>query len=133
MTEYIYTEKENIFNIADAIRTVSNTEDKLSFNEMEAMILSLSNNTSNTITNSYEYTYNGDVNDTNNQWVLNGSGHKMYVKLGDLPKGTLNIVGSEISVTNGTNASLNVHFTVTDEHLTRELSMYEGSMVATAV
>lgn len=133
MTERIYTEKENIDNIANAIRTVSNTEDKLSFNEMEAMILSLSNNTSNTITNSYEYTYNGDVNDENNQWVLNGSGHKMYVKLGDLPKGTLNIVGSEISVTNGTNASLNVHFTVTDEHLTRELSMYEGTMTATAV
>ena len=86
-----------------------------------------------TITTNYEYTYNGDTNDENNEWVLNGSGHKMYVKLGDLPEGTMDIVGSEITVTNGTNSSLTVHFTVTEEHLTRELSMYDGSMVAQAV
>jgi hypothetical protein len=63
LTEYIYTEKENITNIADAIRTVSNTENKLSLTEMEAMILSLKGNTSNTITNSYEYTYNSSSNE----------------------------------------------------------------------
>ena len=85
------------------------------------------------ITTNYEYTYNGDTNDESNEWVLNNSGHKMYVKIGDLPEGTMNIVGSEITVTNGTNSSLTVHFTVTEEHLTRELSMYDGSMVAQAV
>ena len=85
------------------------------------------------ITTNYECTYNGDTNDENNEWILNGSGHKMYVKLGDLPEGTINIVGSEITVTNGTNSSLTVHFIVTEEYLTRELSMYDGSMVAQAV
>ncbi len=84
-------------------------------------------------TTDYEYTYNGDTTDGVYDWVLNGSGHKMYVKLGELPEGTMNIVGSEITVTNHTNSSLTVHFTVTEEHLTRELSMYEGSMVAQAV
>ena len=44
----------------------------------------------------------------------------------------MNIVGSQITVTNHTNSSLTVHFTVTEEHLTRELSMYDGSMVAQA-
>ena len=83
------------------------------------------------ITN-YEYTYNGDTSDGVYDWVLNGSGHKMYAKLGELPEGTMNIVGSEITVTNHTNSSLTVHFTVTEEHLTRELSMYDGSMVAQA-
>ena len=83
------------------------------------------------ITN-YEYTYNGDTNDGVYDWVLNGSGHKMYAKLGELPEGTMNIVGSQITVTNHTNSSLTVHFTVTEEHLTRELSMYDGSMVAQA-
>jgi hypothetical protein len=86
---------------------------------------------SEVITN-YEYTYNGDTSDESYNWVLNGSGHKMYAKLGELPEGTMNIVGSEITVTNHTNSSLTVHFTVTDEHLTRELSMYDGSMVAQA-
>ena len=83
------------------------------------------------ITN-YEYTYNGDTSDGVYDWVLNNSGHKMYVKLGELPEGTMNIVGSEITVTNHTNSSLTVHFTVTEEHLTRELSMYDGAMVAEA-
>ena len=83
------------------------------------------------ITN-YEYTYNGDTSDGVYDWVLNGSGHKMYAKLGELPEGTMNIVGSEITVTNHTNSSLTVHFTVTEEHLTRELSMYDGAMVAQA-
>jgi hypothetical protein len=83
------------------------------------------------ITN-YEYTYNGDTSDGVYDWVLNGSGHKMFAKLGELPEGTMNIVGSEITVTNHTNSSLTVHFTVTEEHLTRELSMYDGDMVAQA-
>ena len=83
------------------------------------------------ITN-YEYTYNGDTSDGVYDWVLNGSDHKMYVKLGELPEGTMNIVGSEIIVTNHTNSSLTVHFAVTEEHLTRELSMYDGTMVAQA-
>ena len=84
------------------------------------------------ITTEYTYTYNGDTSDGVYDWVVNGSGHKMYAKLGELPEGTMNIVGSEITVTNHTNSSLTVHFTVTEEHLTRELSMYDGSMVAQA-
>ena len=86
---------------------------------------------SEVITN-YDYTYNGDTNDESYDWVLNGSGHKMFAKLGELPEGTMNIIGSEITVTNHTNSSLTVHFTVTEEHLTRELSMYDGAMVAQA-
>ena len=86
---------------------------------------------SETVT-AYEYTYNGDTDDESYNWVLNGSGHKMFAKLGDIPEGTMNIVGSEITVTNGTNSSLTVHFVVTEEHLTRELSMYDGAMVAQA-
>ena len=86
---------------------------------------------SEVITN-YDYTYNGDTNDESYDWILNGSGHKMYAKLGELPEGTMNIIGSEITVTNHTNSSLTVHFTVTEEHLTRELSMYDGAMVAQA-
>jgi hypothetical protein len=84
-------------------------------------------------TTTYEYTYNGNTNDETIEWVLNGSGHRMYARLGDIPEGTMNIVGSEITVTNGTNSSLTTHFIVTDEHLTRELSMYDGAMVAVAV
>ena len=82
------------------------------------------------ITTEYTYTYDGDIN--SNEWVLNGSGHKMYVRLGDIPEGTINVVGSHVSVINATNSILNVNFEVTEEHLTRSLSMYEGSMIAEA-
>ena len=82
------------------------------------------------VTTEYTYTYDGDVN--NGEWVLNGSGHKMYARMGDIPKGTINVVGSQVSVTNATNSSLSVNFEVTEEHLTRELSMYDGVMVAVA-
>lgn len=82
------------------------------------------------VTTEYTYTYDGDMN--SNEWVLNGSGHKMYVRLGDIPEGTINVVGSHVSVINATNSILNVNFEVTEEHLTRSLSMYEGSMIAEA-
>ena len=82
------------------------------------------------ITTEYTYTYDGDMN--SNEWVLNGSGHKMYVRLGDIPEGTINVVGSHVSVINATNSVLNVNFEVTEEHLSRSLSMYEGSMIAEA-
>jgi lysophospholipase L1-like esterase len=82
------------------------------------------------ITTEYTYAYDGDMN--SNEWVLNGSGHKMYVRLGDIPEGTINVVDSHVSVINATNSILNVNFEVTEEHLTRSLSMYDGSMVAEA-
>ena len=82
------------------------------------------------VTTEYIYTYDGDMN--NNEWVLNGSGHKMYVRLGDIPEGTINVVSSHVSVVNATNSILNISFEVTEEHLTRSLSMYDGAMVAEA-
>lgn len=95
-------------------------------------LLQNSNNNNESITKEYSYTYDGNKDNENDKWVLNGSGHKMYVKLGDLPSETMNLIGSEITVTNHTNSSLTVHFKVTEEHLTRELSMYDGAMVAVA-
>lgn len=83
-----------------------------------------------TVTTEYTYTYDGNTD--SGEWVLNGSGHKMYARMGDIPKGTINVVGSHVSVTNPTNSVLNVSFDVTEEHLTRELSMYDGAMVAVA-
>lgn len=91
---------------------------------------SISSGTTSSITTEYIYTYDGDMN--SNEWVLNGSGHKMYVRLGDIPKGTINVIGSHVSVVNATNSILNVNFEVTEEHLTRSLSMYDGSMIAEA-
>lgn len=82
---------------------------------------------------SHEYNYDGNVNNPDDYWVLNGSGSKMYVRLGDIPKGTIDLVGAHVFVTNPTNSSLSVDFTITEEHLTRSLSMYNGSMVAEAV
>lgn len=82
------------------------------------------------VTKEYTYTYDGDMD--NGEWVVNGSGHKMYNRMGDIPKGTINVVGSHVSVINATNSSLNVSFEVTEEYLTRELSMYDGAMVAQA-
>ena len=101
---------------------------------LQAQIDELKNQIENSgsVTKEYTYTYNGDRDDENNQWIVNGSGHKMYVKMGEIPEGTMNIVGSGITVTNHTNSSLTVHFEVTEEHLTRELSMYDGTMVAVA-
>jgi lysophospholipase L1-like esterase len=85
---------------------------------------------STSVTTEYVYTYDGDMN--SNEWVLNGSGHKMYVRLGDIPKGAINVIGSHVSIVNATNSILNVNFEVTEEHLTRSLSMYDGAMVAEA-
>lgn len=108
--------------------------DESTIASLQTQIDELKNQSGNngSVTTEYIYTYNGDRDDENNQWVLNGSGHKMYVKMGEIPEEKMDLVGSEITVTNHTNSSLTVHFQVTEEHLTRELSMYDGSMVAVA-
>ena len=41
MTEYIYTDKENITKIANAVKTVLGTNEQLSLEEMETSIYSM--------------------------------------------------------------------------------------------
>ena len=130
--------EKDIINVINRLieklgETVLFTEQTLTPQQQSQAKANLGIADSGVTTTEYEYIYNGDTNDENNEWVLNGSGHKMYVRLGDIPKGEINLVGSEVFVTNGTNASLSVHFTIEENHLTRELSMYDGSMVAVAV
>ena len=118
---------------ADKDNTLTLTPQSLTLEQQAQVKANLGIAEPGIITTEYEYTYNGNTNDEANEWVLNGSGHKMYVRLGDIPEGEINLVGSHVFVTNGTNTSLNINFEVTEEHLTRELSMYDGSMIAVAV
>ena len=74
------------------------------------------------ITTEYTYTYDGDYNNENISYVYNYGGIKVFAKLGDIPEGTLNLVGASLFRTNPKNEWLNKRFTITEEHLEKTLN-----------
>ena len=74
------------------------------------------------ITTEYVYTYDGDRESDAHSWVTNYGNIKVFAKLGDLPEGELNLVGSKIFRTNPSNQWLDRTFTITEEHLTKVLT-----------
>lgn len=84
------------------------------------------------ITTEYSYFYDGDTSESNtNTWIYNYGGVKVFAKMGDLPKGELNIVGSTLFRTNPKNQWLDKSFTITEEHLTKVLNKANTDIPAT--
>lgn len=77
------------------------------------------------------YEYDGDNKSENHTWVTNYGGVKVFVKMGEVPKGTFNLVGSTIFRTNPNNAWLDRTFTITEEHLTKVLNKASTDIPAT--
>ena len=84
------------------------------------------------ITTNYVYTYDGNnSDDAEHTWINNYGGTKVFVKLGEIPEGTLNLVGSSIFRTNPSNQWLDRTFTITEEHLTKTLNKASTDIPAT--
>ena len=83
------------------------------------------------ITTKYVYTYDGDRESETHGWVTNYGGIKVFAKMGDLPEGELNLVGSTIFRTNPSNQWLDKTFTITEEHLTKVLNKSNTDIPAT--
>jgi hypothetical protein len=84
------------------------------------------------VTTEYIYTYDGNnSDDSGHTWVKNYGGTKVFVKLGDIPEGILNLVGSSIFRTNPSNQWLDRTFTVTEEHLTKVINKSNTDIPAT--
>ena len=79
----------------------------------------------------YTYFYDGDLNNENRTWVLNYGDIKVFAKMGELPKGTLNLVGATLKRVNPSNTWLDKTFTITEEHLTKVLHKSETDIPAT--
>lgn len=91
-----------------------------------------SNNTNNTVnTVEMKYEYDGDNTSDNNTWITNYGGTKVFVKMGEIPEGTINLVGSTIFRTNPNNQWLDRTFTITEEHLTKVLNKAGTDISAT--
>ena len=88
-----------------------------------------SGNVSETIEITYEYDGN-NVSDENT-WITNYGGTKVFVKMGEIPEGTINLVGSTIFRTNPNNQWLDRTFTITEEHLTKVLNKASTDIPAT--
>ena len=87
--------------------------------------------TTNPVTTEYIYSYDGDNTSDANTWILNYGGTKVLVKLGEIPKGELNLVGASIFRTNPSNEWLNKSFTITEEHLNKTLNKANTDIPAT--
>lgn len=83
------------------------------------------------ITTEYTYTYDGDTNSEDHVWVTNYGGIKVFAKMGEVPNGTLNLVGSTCFRTNPSNQWLDRTFTITQEHLDKVLNKSETDIPAT--
>ena len=77
------------------------------------------------------YTYDGDTNSDEHTWIYNYGGVKIFAKMGEVPEGTLNLVGATIFRTNPNNAWLDRTFTITEEHLTKVLNKASTDIPAT--
>ena len=74
------------------------------------------------VTTEYVYTYDGDKDTDANTWVTNYGDIKVFVKMGEVPKGELNLVGSTLFRTNPSNQWLDRTLTITEEHLNKALT-----------
>ena len=79
---------------------------------------------------SYTYSYDGDFNSSETTWITNYGGVKVFAKMGELPEGTLNLVGATLFRTNPSNQWLDKTFTVTEEHLEKVLNKAETDIPA---
>lgn len=70
------------------------------------------------VTTDMEYTYDGDYTTDANTWITNYGNIRMFVKLGDIPNGELNLVGATITAVNPGNKWLNYSVEITEDHLT---------------
>ena len=93
---------------------VATLETLKQFKDLMYIDLNSSNNTNNTVsTVEMKYEYDGDNTSDNNTWVTNYGGTKVFVKMGEIPEGTINLVGSTIFRTNPNNQWLDRTFTIT--------------------
>lgn len=82
------------------------------------------------VTTQYTYTYDGDNTSDAHDWVTNYGDLRMFVKMGDVPAGRLNLVGATLFRTNPNNVWLDRTVEVTEELLDKTLHKAETDIPA---
>lgn len=83
------------------------------------------------VATSFEYTYDGDNTSDAHTWITNYGNIRMFVKLGDVPEGTINLEGATISAVNPSNMWLNYTLEITSDHLNEVLNKANTDIPAT--
>jgi lysophospholipase L1-like esterase len=79
-----------------------------------------------------EYTYDGNSDDDTKLFILNGQNYKAFVKVGDLPDGDLNLVGSHVEV--GSSGGWSAYsFDITADMLEKQVAIDEWNTVSATV
>jgi lysophospholipase L1-like esterase len=79
------------------------------------------------------YTYDGDKESKADAvWVKNGRDLPIFLKVADLPKGKLNLVGSTVSLINRSNTWQNASFEITEEKLSEQVEFKYSSTTTIA-
>ena len=79
-----------------------------------------------------EYTYDGNTEDDTKLFILNGQNRKAFVKVGDLPDGDLNLVGSHVEVDSSEGWSA-YSFDITADMLEKQVAIDEWNTVSATV
>lgn len=83
------------------------------------------------VTTEYTYMYDGDRTSDAHTWITNYGNINMFVKMGEIPEGTLNLVGATAFRTNPSNQWLDRTFTITEELLNKSLNKANTDIPAT--
>lgn len=124
MNEYLIQEN-TLIDIANSIRSKTGTAEQLAVSDFASTINAIQttdNPTVEPIITEYVYTYDGDTNSTDHTWITNYGDIKVFAKMGEIPKGELNLVGATLFRTNPNNEWLNKTVTITEEHLNKVLN-----------
>ena len=74
------------------------------------------------VTEDVEYTFDGDIESSDNTWVSIWD-VKSFVKVADVPKGKINLVGGTVKVVVPSNHWANFEYTITDEMLNETVTI----------
>ena len=82
-------------------------------------------------TTEVDFNYNGDNTSSDKAWVTHTVGGKAFVKVGDIPNGTLNLVGGTIQIITPTNSWLNYEVVIDELMLSESIVAGGVSIPAT--
>lgn len=124
MAEYLIQE-ETLVDIANSIRSKTGTAEQLAVSDFALSIEAIQTSDNpilEPIITEYVYTYDGDTNSTDHTWITNYGDIKVFAKMGEIPKGEINLIGATLFRTNPSNEWLNKTITITEEHLNKVLN-----------
>jgi lysophospholipase L1-like esterase len=85
------------------------------------------------VTTEVEFTYDGDNTSDAHEWIVNYSNIRIFVRVGDVPEGTINLLGGVVTALTPNNQWLNYSVEITEDKLDEIIIKYDTEIYAKQV